>query len=240
MNCENDLKKTWTVIKTLLSKNDISLAVDSFLIDNIEVTDKAVIANKFNKFFTEIGPTLAANIGECQTSFKHFLRDSPSSSIGIALTSPEEIMSIAKELRSTHSCGLDDISPQLARPTLDFVSAPLAHIINCSIANGIVPNDLKVAKVIPIFKSGERNKLNNYRPISILPYFSKFFEKVMYQRLTTYFTARNTLSTNQYGFRSGHSTFMALLELQTKITEAMDNNLYSIGIFSTYQKHLIQ
>src|ERR1043165_7281815 len=122
MNCENDLKKTWTVIKTLLSKNDISLAVDSFLIDNIEVTDKAVIANKFNKFFTEIGPTLAANIGECQTSFKNFLRDSPSSSIGIALTSPEEIMSIAKELRSTHSCGLDDISPQLARPTLDFVS----------------------------------------------------------------------------------------------------------------------
>lgn len=119
-----------------------------------------------------------------------FVKDSPTLSIGIALTSFEEIMSIANELCCTHHFGLDVL------------------IINCSVTNGIVPNGLKVAKEANSLESGQRNKL-----ISVLPYFYKFFEKVLYQGLTTYFGVRNSLSMNKCGFRFWQSTFMALLEL---------------------------
>jgi hypothetical protein len=99
-----------------------------------------------------------------------------------------------------------------------------------------VPNDIKIAKIIPLYKSGDKNKINNYRPISILPYFSKYFEKIMYRRIFDYFTRKNLLSKNQYGFRAGHSTFMALLEMQNKISEAIDNNMFSLGIFFDLSK----
>src|ERR1043165_2133232 len=109
-------------------------------------------------------------------------------------------------------------------------------MINCSILAGSVPNKLKIAKVIPIFKAGETNKFNNYRPVSILPYFSKYFEKIMHLRLTNYLASKSTLTNSQYGFRTGYSTFMALLEMHSKITEAIDNNLFSIGIFFDLSK----
>src|ERR1043165_10297120 len=121
---------------------------------------------------------------------------------------------------------MDDISPSVAKVTIQAIAEPLAQIINSSFSTGIIPAEIKIAKVIPLYKSGERNKISNFRPISILPYFSKFFEKIMY-----YFLKMNVLSPNQYGFRKEHSTYMALLEIQCKILESIDNREFSLGIF---------
>src|ERR1043165_844051 len=90
---------------------------------------------------------------------------------------------------------------------------------------------MKHSTIIPIFKQGSREELSNYRPISILPFFSKLLEKVMYQRLYSYVSKMNILHPYQHGFRSGHSTAMAILNMQDKITQAIDNNEYSIGVF---------
>jgi hypothetical protein len=146
------------------------------------------------------------------------------------------VISLAKTIRDTHSCGEDGIDPQVAKFTIDEISMPLAHIINFSILTGSVPNKLKIARVIPIFKTGESNKLSNYRPISVLPYFSKYFEKIMHMKLTNYLESKRTITNSQYGFRTGHSTFMALLEMHKKIAEAIDNNFFSIGIFFDLSK----
>src|SRR6218665_3132342 len=146
----------------------------AFFINNVEIKDKHEIACKFNEFFTEIGPKLAAKIPDTNASFRDFLKSPSTSSIGMELT-PAEIILTAGELRTTHSRGLDDIDPQLAKYAIEATSIPLTEIINCSIINGVVPNSLKIAKITPIFKAGDRNQLSNYRPISILPYFSKFF-----------------------------------------------------------------
>lgn len=156
LNCENDLSKTWGVIKTLLRGKGNSSITDNFLINDVETKDKSLIACKFNEFFTEIGPKLAAKIPDTEISFKTFLKHPSTSSIGIELTTPAEIVSIAKELRPTHSSGLDDIDPQIANSAIEATSIPLAKIINCSIVSGIVPSSLKIAKIIPIFKSGEK------------------------------------------------------------------------------------
>src|SRR5678815_3019356 len=86
--------------------------------------------------------------------------------------------------KKTHTRGLDDIDPYLATPNIHLIVNILTAIINCSLTNGIVPSKLKMAKVVPIFKKGDADNPANYRPISVLPYFSKYFEKIVYDRLS--------------------------------------------------------
>ena len=95
---------------------------------------------------------------------------------------------------------------------------------------------MKIAKIIPMNKSEDRYSINNYRLISILPFFSKLFERLMYNRLLDYVNANNILYPNQFGFREKHSTYMALLKLIDDILKEIDNNNFSIGVFIDLSK----
>ena len=97
------------------------------------------------------------------------------------------------------------------------------HICNLSFSKGIFPFQMKIAKVIPIFKSGDKSQFNNYRPISVLSQFSKILEKLFHERLKTYIDKHVLRSDNQYGFRSNRSTSLALLEHVEKITKSIDD-----------------
>ena len=77
---------------------------------------------------------------------------------------------------------------------------PLCHIINLSFDKGCIPDQLKLANVVPNLKNGDAKLIANYRPISVLPVFSKIFESLMYIRLTKYVTKNNILSNSQFGF----------------------------------------
>jgi hypothetical protein len=99
---------------------------------------------------------------------------------------------------------------------------PLKHIFTRSIATGVVPSKLKIAKVIPIFKSGDATDINNYRPISLLSTFSKILEKIVQTRLTSYLETHNLISPNQFGFRSNHSTTHPMTLLLNKVTSALN------------------
>ncbi|MFZ2538156.1 MAG: reverse transcriptase family protein, partial [Oscillospiraceae bacterium] len=107
----------------------------------------------------------------------------------------------------------------------------LSHINNQSLIEGVFPNQLKIAKVVPVFKSGDSKLVSNYRPISILPTFSKIFEKVVYTRLEKYLIDNAILHKNQFGFRSKLSTCMALLELLDKLSASVDNKSITVGVF---------
>ena len=96
------------------------------------------------------------------------------------------------------------------------------HVVNLSLNSGIVPDQIKIARVLPLFKSGDDSVFSNYRPISVLPIFSKVFEKVIYNRLFDYFNKFDILFHNQYCFRKGHSTSLALHHLYDKMTAAID------------------
>ena len=189
------------------------------------------MAEKFNNYFTGIAQTLAMAIPRAPNSFKEYMKPSLLNSFALNLTSPEEIINLCKSLHLTHSSGHDDIDPCIVGPNLNYLAFPLSEIINCSFSSGIVPLALKIAKVSPIYKQGNKEDLKNYRPISILPYFSKILEKTMYTRLYHYVTAKNILYPYQHGFRAGHSTSMSLINIQEKITQAIENNEFSIGIF---------
>ncbi len=104
-------------------------------------------------------------------------------------------------------------------------------MINQVLNNGIFPDKLKIAKVVPIFKKGDCALTNNYRPISLLPVLSKVIEKITYNQLSLYFESNKLFSDSQYGFRPNHSTEQASLELTDRIISAMDNNDVPISIF---------
>src|ERR1043165_8313011 len=102
---------------------------------------------------------------------------------------------------------------------------------NCSFNTGLVPQAIKIAKVVPVYKKGAKDNETNYRPISILPYFSKFYEKLMYDRLYNFVQKSNVVFQSQHGFQAGHSPYMNLLSMQDKISSAIENNEYAIGEF---------
>ena len=113
---------------------------------------------------------------------------------------------------------MDGISPVLMKHIKHEIRKPVTLILNQCLATGIFPDKLKIAKVVPIYKSEDENIFNNYRPISILPALSKVFEKIIFNQTYSYFDDHNMLFGNQYGFRKKHSTELAVLEVIDRIT----------------------
>ncbi len=89
---------------------------------------------------------------------------------------------------------------------------------------GEIPTQLKTAIVTPIYKSGSRNDMNNYRPISVLPIVSKIMEKIVAYQFLEYLVENNLLSPHQYGFRPKHSTTTSLIQLTEDIRTGLDRN----------------
>ena len=122
------------------------------------------------------------------------------------------------------------------KQSIHCIAAPLTHIVNLSITHGVVPKEMKVARVVPIFKSGDQTLFTNYRPISVLPCFSKFLERIIYNRILGYLNDFNILYDNQYGFRRNHSTSLALVDLYDKISLALDRKEIAAGVFIDLSK----
>jgi hypothetical protein len=165
-----------------------------------------------------------------------YIKGNYNESMALSNTDTVEIINLVKLLKNSPSSGIDSITSALVKGTITKIALPLTYIINLSLNNGKFPNLLKIAKVIPVYKSDDKLQVANYRPISILPIFSKIFERIMYNRLLNYLQTKDILAQNQYGFRDKHSTYMALLSLVDDISEELNNKNYSIGIFIDLSK----
>ena len=145
-------------------------------------------------------------------------------------------MNEINKIKSKSSSGIDEIN-RIIKYVAPHSALPLSHFFNLTFTTGKIPNELKVASITPVYKSSDKNVFSNdCRPISILPCFSKILEKLMYKRLMNYIDENNILSSHQYGFRSKSSTNHAIAELVDKITRAIENNEYTIGVFLDLSK----
>ena len=112
----------------------------------------------------------------------------------------EEFKNAFLSLKTNKSPGYDNIHVNVIRNLYNKLKTPLMKILNLSLNKGIFPDKMKVAKVTPIFKKGDKSSISNYRPISVLPCFSKILERIMYNKLYDYFTASSILFNKQFGF----------------------------------------
>ena len=111
---------------------------------------------------------------------------------------------------------------------------PLKYLFNLSNEKGVFPDDLKIVWVTPIYKGKDSSDVSNYRPVSMLPWFSKILERIMYNRLYKYFIENNILYSKQFGFQNGHSTDHAVVVDQ--IIESFENKKYILGVFIDLSK----
>ena len=231
--CRHDMKQTWKNINKLLNKSKANQSYpDFFEINGVKTYEKTTICEKFNEYFTNIGRELSAKLPKPKQTPESWLPNiEGNNSFFMTPTNETELTKIIHKLKPKVSTGFDDISSKLVKQTHEAIIGPLVHIINLSICQGIFPNDMKIAKVLPIFKSGNQYSLKNYRPISLLPAFSKVIERVVYNKLYDYLTSKNILLPNQYGFRKFHSTEQAILDFGNIINNHLINNKIPIAIF---------
>ena len=234
---KNDVKLTWKYINTILQRtqNKVNFP-DSFRHNGNILTENKHIANAFNMHYINVGPTIANEIPNTTIDIDTMSNINNPHSFFLIPTTPEEIEKVINKLKPKTSCGFDEINSKIIKKSSMVIAIPLAHIINLSLEKGIVPDQMKIAKVIPIYKSKESDQMKNYRPISLLPSFSKILEKIVYNRLYTYLQEKQLLYKSQYGFRKNLSTELATLEFQNIIINYMQSKKQCLGLFLDLSK----
>ena len=241
-NSFNDNKdnpnKTWKIINELTSKNRKSPHIGEVDLNGVLINDPSKIADAFNDHFSNIGPDLAdkINLNYSNRSYLDYLPNQNNAIFQLREISIPTVYALLSTLSTSKATGLDKISSRLIRECSDLIAESLCLIFNRSITTGIFPNEWKCAKVIPIYKQGKRNCVDNYRPISIVPIVAKVFERVIYDQLYI-FIAENELLTNyQSGFRGLHSTVTSLLEATNEWAYNIDSGNVNAVMFLDLKK----
>ena len=218
---KNNIRKTWNILKQALGKQTKkSNFPNVFSVDNKLISDKQEIADSFNKYFSTIGKITGEQVKHTNKHFTDYLKNPSPNSMFVEPVEEIEVLNTVNKLKPKTSSGYDEISTKIMKDTIVLIVKPLTHIINLSITKGSVPKELKIGKVIPIYKASQKDILSNYRPISLLPAFSKVFEKIMFNKIMAYLDANNILYEHQYGFRPKHNTTHPIIHLLHQIAES--------------------
>ena len=229
-------KKLWHYLGKLgyssktSSKSKIVLDIDGVL-----HSDTHDVTNHINNFFTTVAdkltnklPQVSNDYGIRSDSFERFYTSKGVSQTDFELkkVSADFVFDELSALNVNKSSGLDDIAPRFLKDGAFQLAPIITHIINLSIESSIVPHDLKLAKVIPLFKKKSRLEIGNYRPVSLLNSVSKILEKCIYIQLESYLSSHNLIYNYQSGFRHGYSTDTCLIYLTDFIRSQIDKGHY--------------
>ena len=142
-----------------------------------------------------------------------------------------ELIKQIASLKNDCAPGKDGITAKLIKMIDLEIISPSRHIINLIFKTGKVPSHFKQSVIVPIYKSGSKNEIKNYRPISLINNFTKIFEKVLKNRLIQFYTTFNVLSKFQFGFLANCSTLDAMYSLTSEVVKSLNSNKKSIAIF---------
>lgn len=220
--CRNDAKKTWQIINTALRRSTGKDTVAQSFTDGAKtLTQDKDIANGFTDFFSRVATDLARKVPHSETTAMTYLSRSKKATRALELqpTTTDEVALTIHMLPPKCSYGHDGISNKLIKLLGDILAPQLTDIINHCFTEGVMPEKLKTAKVVPIYKSGNKSDFTNYRPISLLPTFSKIIEKIFIKRLMNFLGEEELLFKHQYGFRRHSNTTYPLLQLVKQVEE---------------------
>jgi len=208
-DCADSPDKFWAAIKKLYPTKSPSDQGSAFVINGLKSTDKSFIANSFCKYFSSIARCLKRkSILLCdfvwsKPAEENLPKQFMESQFTFKAAKESDILKELKNLKQKKASGLDNFPPGLLKDAAYVLTTPLTFIINLSLKTGVVLSEWKVAKVIPLYKSGSLAEIDNYRPISILPTLSKILERIVYKQLMAHLERHSLLlSTNLVSVRT--------------------------------------
>ena len=206
------------------------------LINGKFTSDGKMVANSFNQYFTTVAQKLIDKMKPSTKDFKDFLVNSNFNSFLLSPVTSEEVNDIIATLDESKSNDSYTVPTMLIKLARHTISEPFSTIANSSFIEGIFLDKLKCAKVTPIHKSKSNLECGKYRPISLLPIFSKILEKLMNSRLVRFLTKNDIIYKDQYGFQENWSPSLAILELQSQLSNNIEKGLFSCCIFLDFSK----
>ncbi|CAH2094915.1 unnamed protein product [Euphydryas editha] len=238
-NAHNKIKMTWNIIACESGRvADRSFDFKLNINDNFVTSDREV-ASEFEKFFTDIPLSTTQSLNSSPVIAEFLLKENVKE-CNVIFTfkpvNPKDIIVSFRSLDVKKSADLWGLSVKVVSSIIDVVAPHLATIFNGCIEKGVFPDLMKHSKVIPIFKSGSTLDPNNFRPVSVLPTFSKIFEKIILGQMLSHFNAHNLLHKKQFGFTKGRSTADASVELIKNVFEAWERSQDALGIFCDLSK----
>ena len=182
---KDNTKKLWHIINQMSGKlNDKSLIIDCIRVNDIPHYSPNKITNAFGNYFSSVGETLACKIKKSKTEISHYINQITMNEKTMfwAPATKLEIIKLIESLPNKRSSGFDNVDNKVLKAIKFEISEPLLLIFNQSLKLGVFPENMKLAEVVPLYKSKEHDLLSNYRPISLLITVSKLLEKLVYAR----------------------------------------------------------
>ncbi|XP_044757075.1 uncharacterized protein LOC123315446 [Coccinella septempunctata] len=188
----------------------------------------SVDPNRFNKHFSKYAETVLENVPPSRTPFHDsFLKEiPPRTHFSFKEVGHNIVRDIVANMRNSRSADFYGLSVDVVKKNINPLISPLTKLINRCLTSGTFPACLKISKVIPVHKKGDKYDLNNYRPISLVPIFSKILEKVVSNQIVEFLEENCLLTSCQYGFRKGKSTTDAILQLIRGAMDCFENKKY--------------
>lgn len=235
---QSDAKNRWKNINKLINKpRNSQTNISEIVTDKKVITDQNEICDALNNHFSNIGQNMANSIPQRNDlNYKNYLGNEHSKYFKFFPITEIEVVKAINQCKKTKKSPLLEVPSYIYKKITDLIKFPITIIFNKSIESGCFPDKLKVAKVIALFKGGEQNKLSNYRPISLLPWLSKVFERIIHKRMCNFLKKYKLLNESQFGFRKGKSTSDALHNIINSIYNSLNKKESIISVYLDFAK----
>ena len=182
---KQDAYKTWKGIRALQSEKR-SVSIKSLVVGGAEVSSESDVADELNRYFVSVAEDLNRNLPPTSDSVSIHLGNRLSNSFYFYPVCENEVLKIIHQMKCSNNPS-DIIPIKILKECSTILAGTIAELVNFSMSSGVFPNSLKVARVTPLFKGGDSRSASCYRPIFVLPAFSKIFERCIYSRIYQFF-----------------------------------------------------
>ena len=232
---KTNMRKSWNLIRNLLGSDSKKQAIKKISVGGHEFVEASDIAEQFNNFFCSVAEDLASQLPPPSQPHSNFFTTPYPNNFYIFDLTVSECNNIISKLKLTKS-NVNSMPVKIFKLLSKIISPPLCKLINFSFRTGTFPNSFKIARITPIFKKGDRQNPNSYRPISSLHFISKIFERSMANKLFSFLKKFSILHPFQFGFQRNKSTCDALIHLTEFIYNSLDNKKTVVNVLIDLRK----
>ena len=230
-------RKTWQILNEISGRNSKKdLKIKKLIVNGNTITNKEDMANNFNIFFSNIASDIAEKIPKTEANFKDYLGPPSTQTFSFPIVSRDLVIETVKSMESKKSQDINGLSSSFLKQIVDSIATPLGHVFTLSFKQGIYPSRFKVSRVVPIFKSGDQESMNNYRPVGLIEKFSQVLEKIAARFLNLHVENNDLLYIHQYGFRKKHATIHPIIHLLNDVASSASMHEFLLALLCDLKK----